>query len=122
MPSKPRSAISIFVAMSIMASSSAPAFAQSGVAPGVAAGCANVLGASAAAAAQATRPGCVLPAIDAAPVAVQTVPGPVIAPIDEGGKGLFSLPLLLGLVAAAGLIYLALDSGNDDDDDGISPC
>lgn len=82
-------------------------------------GAASAAAAGAATAAQAApaQPGCVLPVVDAQPVApVAEVPPPVYVPPPATGGGIGVLPLLLGLAAIAGGLYLLLD---DDDDDEI---
>jgi hypothetical protein len=72
-----------------------------------------VCGAAAtAAAAQAPGAGCVLPQVDAAPIAAQSAPPqPIpVPPVEAVGGGFGVSPLLLGLVALAGGIglYFAL--------------
>ena len=68
--------------------------------------------AAAAAAAQAPGAGCVLPQVDAAPIAAQSAPPqPIpVPPVEAVGGGFGVSPLLLGLVAlAAGVgLYFAL--------------
>ena len=91
--------------------------AMSGGAPAAA-----LCGAAAmAAAAQTAAPGCVLPVVDAAPVA-QTTPPPTPVPVPPvepigGGFGIDPLLLALGALAAGALIYFVLNRDNDDDDD-----
>ena len=63
------------------------------------------------AACQAAQPGCVLP-VGVAPPVVADAP-PVF--VEEGG-GIGWLPILIGLAALAGLLWLLLD---DDDDDEV---
>ena len=71
---------------------------------------AAVCGAAAAAAAAAVQPagGCVLPQVDAAPVAAQ--PGPPqpipVPPVEAASSGLGISPLLLGLAAIAAGVAL----------------
>jgi len=69
---------------------------------------AAVCGAAAAAAvAQAPGPGCVLPAVDAAPVAAVPPPAPIpVPPVEPAGTGLGISPLLIGLLALAGGLAL----------------
>jgi hypothetical protein len=90
--------------------------AMSGGAPAVA-----LCGAAAmAAAAQTAQPNCVLPAVDAAPVASTPPPTPVPVPPVEpigGGFGIDPLLLALGALAAGALIYFVLNRDNDDDED-----
>jgi hypothetical protein len=67
--------------------------------------------AAAAAAAQAPAGGCVLPQVDAAPVAANPPPQPIpVPPVEAAGGGLGVSPLLLALAAiAAGVgLYFAL--------------
>jgi hypothetical protein len=68
--------------------------------------------AAAAAAAQAPGAGCVLPQVDAAPIAAQSAPPqPIPVPPVEAAAGGFGIsPLILGLVALAGGVglYFAL--------------
>lgn len=67
-----------------------------------------------AAACQAGAAGCVLPV--GAPAPVADVPPAII---DEGGGGIGLLPILIGLAALAGLLWLLLD--DDDEEEPISP-
>ena len=69
--------------------------------------------AGAAAAAQAPAPGCVLPVMDAAPVAVQTVEPVVLAPVAPVSAGFSALPLLLGLAASAFLVAYLMSAKSD---------
>jgi hypothetical protein len=63
--------------------------------------------AAAAAAAQAPGPGCVLPAVDQAPVAATPPPAPIpVPPVEPAGTGLGISPLLIGLLALAGGLAL----------------
>jgi len=74
--------------------------------------------AAAAAAAQAPAPGCVLPAVDAAPVAATPPPAPIpVPPVEPAGGGLAFDPLLLGLgaLAAGALIYFLVRNHNGSD-------
>ena len=85
--------------------------------------CSGAAAAAAAAAAQAPA-GCVLPAVDAAPVAATPPPQPIPVPPVEptGGLGLGIDPLLLGLGAVllgVGLYFLL--KKKDDDDEADSP-
>jgi hypothetical protein len=57
--------------------------------------------------------GCVLPAVDSAPV------GTSVAPYAATAAGLGTLPLLVGLATLAGLAALALGSGNGPGGDAI---
>ena len=83
-------------------------------------GSASAVCAAGAAAAQAPAAGCVLPAVDPAPVAAAPAPTPVYAPVADGrGIGLF--PILAGLAVVAGLAALLLIDGDDDDEDQVSP-
>jgi hypothetical protein len=68
---------------------------------------AALCGAAAVAAAAQAPGGCVLPALDAAPVAQVAPPQPIPVPPVEGPSGLAFDPLLLalGALAAAALIY-----------------
>jgi hypothetical protein len=81
--------------------------------------CGNASGAAAAAGAAAVaqgQTGCVLPAVDAPPVAVSEVP-PAVVPTSRG----FGIaPILLGLLGIAALAAL-IASGNDDSDSPDSP-
>jgi hypothetical protein len=77
--------------------------------------------AAVAAAAQSAAPGCVLPAVDAAPVA-QTTPPPTPVPVPPvepigGGFGFDPLLLALGVLAAGALVYFLLNRDKDDDED-----
>ncbi len=82
-----------------------------------AAGASAAATAGAAAAVQAPPgAGCVLPVLDAAPVAQAPVVG-----VEPVRRGLGIVPILLGAAALAGLAYLLLDDDDDDDDDSISP-
>jgi len=89
--------------------------AMSGGAPAAA-----LCGAAAvAAAAQAAAPGCVLPVVDAVPVA-QAAPPPTPVPVPPvepigGGFGIDPLFLALGALAAGALIYFVLKKNNDED-------
>ena len=77
-------------------------------------------GAAAASAATQAAPGCVLPAVDPAPVPV-VQETPVAVPVAaSGGGGIGVLPLLLGLAALAGLAALLLGNNDDDDDDIVA--
>lgn len=88
--------------------------AMSGGAPAAA-----LCGAAAAAAvAQAPATNCVLPAVDAVPVATappQPIPVPPVEP--AGGFGFNPLLLALGALAAGALIYFLVIKDKDDDDD-----
>ena len=90
--------------------------AMSGGAPAAA-----LCGAAAvAAAAQTAAPGCVLPVVDAAPVA-QTTPPPTPVPVPPvepigGGFGVDPLLLALGALAAGALIYFVLNKKDDEDE------
>lgn len=90
--------------------------AMSGGAPAAA-----LCGAAAmAAAAQTAAPGCVLPVVDAAPVAATPPPTPVPVPPVEpvgGGFGIDPLLLALGVLAAGALIYFVLNKDDDEDED-----
>ena len=89
--------------------------ALSGGAPAAA-----LCGAAAVAAAAQAAPGCVLPVVDAAPVASAPptpVPVPPVEPIG-GGFAFNPLYLALGALAAGALIYFLV---NDSDDDDESP-
>ena len=92
--------------------------AMSGGAPAAA-----LCGAAAvAAAAQTAAPGCVLPVVDAAPIAQSTppptpVPVPPVEPIG-GGFGFDPLLLALGALAAGALIYFVLNKSDDEEEDG----
>jgi hypothetical protein len=57
--------------------------------------------------------GCVLPAVDSAPV------GTSVAPYAVTAAGLGTLPLLVGLATLAGLAALALGSNNGPGGDAI---
>lgn len=90
--------------------------AMSGGAPAAA-----LCGAAAmAAAAQTAAPGCVLPVVDAVPVAQVTpppmpVPVPPVEPIGAG-FGFDPLLLALGVLAAGALLYFVLNKSNNDED------
>ena len=92
--------------------------AMSGGAPAAA-----LCGAAAmAAAAQTAAPGCVLPVVDAVPVA-QTTPPPTPVPVPPvepigGGFGFDPLLLALGALAAGALLYFILNKNDDEDEDG----
>lgn len=109
------------LALSVFASSeSRAAVCAAGAAAAAAAGAAT-----AAQAAPAT-PGCVLPVVDAAPPpVVETPPPPVVEPplVEEPGKSIGMLPLLLGLgaIVAAALLLLGDDDDDDDIDIPVSP-
>lgn len=70
---------------------------------------------------------CVLPlqapAVPPPPVASAPIAAPVevLAVEPIAGRGIGLLPLLLGAAALAGLLYLLLGSGNDDDERPTSP-
>ena len=115
-------AIGVFVAGSMMFSSTvavaatqpapqqADPWAVLSVMSGGASAAAVCGAAAAAAAAQAPAAGCVLPAVDQAPVAVAP-PQPIpVPPVEPAGVGLGMSPLLRGLLAlAAGVaLYFAL--------------
>ena len=88
--------------------------AMSGGAPAAA-----LCGAAAAAAvAQVPATNCVLPAVDAVPVATAPPPQPIPVPPVEpaGGFGFNPLLLALGALAAGALIYFLLIKDDDDDD------
>jgi hypothetical protein len=124
--------IGVFVAGSMLLSSTAVAASTGPVAPQAdpwavlsvmngGASAAAVCGAAAAAAAtaaQGTAAGCVLPAVDTPPAVAQAGPPPPIPvpPVEPAGAGLGVSPLLLGLAVLAGAVglYLALhhSSGN----------
>lgn len=94
--------------------------ALSGGAPAAA-----ICGAAAVAAAAQAAPGCVLPVVDAVPVAQATppptpVPVPPVEPIG-GGFGFSPLLLALGALAAGALLYFALNKSGDDDDEEPVP-
>ena len=94
--------------------------AMSGGAPAAA-----ICGAAAVAAAAQAAPGCVLPVVDAAPVAQVTppptpVPVPPVEPIG-GGFGFSPLLLALGALAAGALLYFALNGSDGDDDEEPVP-
>ena len=77
-----------------------------------------------AAAAQTAAPGCVLPVVDAAPVAATPPPTPVPVPPVEpvgGGFGIDPLLLALGALAAGALIYFVLNKDDDDEDEDETP-
>ena len=78
----------------------------------------------AAAAAQGT-PGCVLPAVDAAPAVAQPGPPPPtpVPPGEPGGGGLGIDPLYLalGALAVGALIYFLLIKKDKDHDNDVSP-
>jgi hypothetical protein len=82
-------------------------------------------GAAASAAAQSAPNGCVLPQVDAAPVAAQNPPPqPIpVPPAEAAGAGFGLSPLLLALgVLAAGVgLYLALHGGGGGNDQPVSP-
>ena len=87
--------------------------ALSGGAPAAA-----LCGAAAVAAAAQAAPGCVLPVVDAAPVASQPptpVPVPPVEPIG-GGFAFNPLYLALGALAAGALIYFLLNKSDDEDE------
>jgi hypothetical protein len=87
--------------------------ALSGGAPAAA-----LCGAAAVAAAAQTAPGCVLPVVDAAPVAAGP-PTPVpVPPVEPVGGGLGISPLLLGLgaIALGALIYFLVRNNNNDEE------
>ena len=77
--------------------------------------------AGAAAAAQATTSGCVLPVTDPTPPPpplAEAVPPPMV---ESSGIGVSPLVLALGALALAGLIYLIVKGGNDDEGSPLSP-
>jgi hypothetical protein len=81
--------------------------------------CAASASAASAAAAQGTPTGCVLPQVDApVPVAQAPVEAPLgtslVAPAASAGIGF--LPILLGLVALAGVAALVLSQNGSDND------
>lgn len=82
-------------------------------------------GTAAAAAAQATAPGCVLPQIDAQPpVATNVLDQPIPAPLPgAAGAGFGVSPLLIGLFAlAAGVgLYLLLNNNGNNNNNPVSP-
>jgi hypothetical protein len=87
--------------------------ALSGGAPAAA-----LCGAAAVAAAAQTAPGCVLPVVDAAPVAAGP-PTPVpVPPVEPVGGGLGISPLLLGLgaIALGALIYFLVRNNTNDEE------
>jgi hypothetical protein len=130
--SGPKGMIGIFVAGSmILSSSAAVAATQPTSAPqadpwavlsvmnggaAAAAVCGAAAAAAATAAAQAAAPGCVLPAVDAPPAVAQAGPPPPIPvpPVEPAGAGLGISPLILGLAALAAALglYLALHHGH----------
>lgn len=115
-----------------IAASSHQKIQQAGISPLVAlsalgsdASRAALCGASAAAAAgaaviQGAAPGCVLPVMDAAPVAIDTMPPPPVPPppVAPAGGGFAISPLLLALagIAAAALAYYLLKKDKDEDE------
>ena len=78
-----------------------------------------------AAAAGQANPGCVLPAVDAAPVAAQPGPPPPtpVPPVEPvgGGIGIDPLYLALGALAVGALIYFLLIKKDKDHDNDVSP-
>ena len=78
---------------------------------------AGAAAATTAAAQPGAAPGCVLPVVDVVPAPVVAVP-PVVPVATTGGIG--TLPLLLGLVALAGLAAALLGDGDDAEGD-LSP-
>ena len=75
--------------------------------------------AAATAAAQASTSGCVLPVTDPPPPPTAVaVPPPMV---ETGGVGISPLVLALGALALAGLIYLVVKGGNDDEGSPLSP-
>ena len=85
---------------------------------------AGTTAAAGAAAAQAATSGCVLPVTDPPPPppVAETVPVPPPPIVDSGGFGVSPLVLALGALALAGLIYLIVKGGdNDDEGSPLSP-
>ena len=78
--------------------------------------------AAGAVAAQAAPSGCVLPVTDPPPPPPLAADVPVPPPpmVETGGIGISPLVLALGALALAGLIYLIV-KGGDDDEGSISP-
>jgi hypothetical protein len=128
-----RRLIGVFVAGSMLLSSTAVVASTGPVAPqadpwavlsvmsggaSAAAVCGAAATAAAGAVAQAPASGCVLPAVDTPPPVAQAGPPPPIPvpPVEPAGSGLGISPLLLGLAVLAGALglYLALhhSSGN----------
>ena len=125
MQSKPRVFLSALVSGSLCLSSS---FAAAATRPGVAIPTAGTtlmtceatsVAVSAAAVAQATQQGCVLPVVDAPVAQIAPPPPPVMAAPAEGG-GIGILPILLGVAALAGLLLLLKGGGDDDGEGSIS--
>lgn len=125
MTSRFKSYVGVFVAGSLMVSSTAASAAVSSAAipqyspwatlsvMSAGAPAATLCGAAAAAAAAAQAPGgCVLPQVDAAPPVAQSAPPqPIpVPPVEPAGVGLGISPLLLGLLALAAAvgIYFAV--------------
>jgi len=82
---------------------------------------AGTTAAAGAAAAQATTSGCVLPVTDPPPPLAADVPLPPPPMVETGGIGVSPLVLALGALALAGLIYLIVKGGNDDEGSPLSP-
>ena len=81
---------------------------------------AGTAAAASAAAAQSATSGCVLPVTDPAPPppVADAVPPPMV---ESGGVGVSPLVLALGALALAGLIYLVVKGGDNDEGSPLSP-
>jgi len=81
---------------------------------------AGTAAAASAATAQSATSGCVLPVTDPAPPppAADAVPPQMV---ETGGVGVSPLVLALGALALAGLIYLVVKGGDDDEGSPLSP-
>lgn len=104
---------------------SQPSFSPTRMLIAVSLSTASIVGAAAPASAAACQAGptiCVLPVGTPAPAPPPPEAPPAIVDEGEGGfLGLGWLPLLIGLAALAGLLWLLLDEDEEEEPDPISP-